>query len=97
MAEDFSELYNFLFNTPGKALLDEENQKERFVPDVSEIMQRTHPMIGVVAMSMALYEEEEAYNMAFLGLIQTARQVAESVAKNITIEMIEYVLEEKDR
>ena len=54
-------------------------------------------MFGVVAMSMVLYKEEEAYNIAFKSIIQMARRTAECVAKNITIEMMEYVLDEKDR
>lgn len=92
--EDFSELYNFLFQRPEKALGPNEG---RFVPTVSENMQQIHPMFGVVAMSMALYKEEEAYNIALKSLIHMARRAAEFVAENITIEMIEYVLDEEDR
>ena len=92
--EDFSELYNFLFQRPEAAFgLNE----ERFVPTVSENIQQIHPMFGVVAMSMALYKEEEAYNIALKNLIQMAQKAAECVAKTISIEMIEYVLDEKDR
>ena len=95
MAEsDFSELYNFLFQTPEETFGPHEG---RFVPTVSENIQQIHPMFGVVAMSMALYKEEEAYNIAFKGLIHTARKVAEFVAELVPIEMIEYVLDEEDR
>lgn len=93
--EDFSELYNFLFQSPPKA--GEGPNEGRFVPTVSENIQQIHPMFGVVAMSLALYKEEEAYNIAFKSLIQMARKAAEFVAENITIEMIEYVLDETDR
>lgn len=92
--EDFSELYNFLFQTPEKALGQNEG---RFIPKVSKKMQTVHPMFGVVAMSMVLYKEEEAYNIAFKSIIQIARRTAECVAKSITIEMMECVLDEKDR
>ena len=92
--EDFRELYNFLFRGPDKALGTNEG---RFVPSVSENMQQIHPMFGVVAMSMALYKEEEAYNIAIKSLIHMARMTAEFVAELVPIEMIEYVLDEKDR
>ena len=92
--DDFSELYNFLFQRPEEAVGPNEG---RFVPSVSGKIQQTHPMFGVVAMSMALYTEEESYNMALLRLIRLARLVAEHVSKSITIDMVEYVLDEKDR
>ena len=95
MAEDdFTELHKFLFQTPEKA---SGPNGERFVPKVSKNVQDINPMFGVMSMSMALYTEEEAYNMAFLGLIKMARRLAEIVTKNITIEMIEFTLDEKDR
>ena len=100
--EDFSELYNFLFQkseAPFDKIVEAAfGQNEgRFVPTVSENIQQIHPMFGVIAMSMALYKEEEAYNMAFKGLIHTARKAAEFVAELVPIEMIEYVLDEEDR
>ena len=93
--EDFSELYKFLFQRPEEALGG--NREGRFVPRLSENVQNIDPIFGLVAMSMNLYQEEKEYNTAFKTLIQMARMAAEIVAKNITIEMVEYVLDEKDR
>jgi len=93
MEESFNELYDFLFRDAVK----KNCKHNRFVPRVSEKMQLINPMMGVIAMSMALYEEEDQYRMGFGRMFVLAHVTACQVSTLITIDSMDSVLDEADR
>ena len=93
MEESFNELYDFLFRDATSTL----SKHGRFVPRVSQKMQSLSPMLGVIAMSMALYEEEDLYRMGFGRMFVVAHVTALQVSTLITIDSMEVVLDEADR
>ena len=92
MEDDFHELYDFLFRDATRI-----NKSGKFVPKVSEKMQSISPMLGVMAMSMALIENEEAYRVGLSRMLFVAHATALQLTTLMTIDSMESVLDEADR
>ncbi len=93
MDDSFDELYDFLFRDAANTL----GKHGRFVPKVSQKMQSLSPMLGVIAMSMALIEEEDQYRVGFGRMFVVAHATALQLSTLITIDSMELLLDEADR
>jgi len=93
MEDSFDELYDFLFRDAGKTI----GEHNRFVPKVSQRMQSLNPMFGVIAMSMALLKEEDQYRVGLGRMFVVAHVTALQVSTLITIDSMEFLLDEADR